>query len=201
MQWRIALSWISGYFIFWLFTPVLFKYHGAVVAGQMGMTWSAISVVSTIAGSWLSPKVPQFGMLIAQRKFQELDRLFWHVTRIVVGVTVALSVAIWLAIYLFNIFDIFLAKRLLQPLPAGIFIFTQCVVASTIPFAAYMRAHKKEPLLYLSLLSGLLTGLSTFFLGMKYSVMGMAVGYICINMIIAPLVILVWYRCRKEWHS
>ena len=35
MQWRIALSWISGYFCFSLFTPVLFHYHGAVIAGQM----------------------------------------------------------------------------------------------------------------------------------------------------------------------
>jgi hypothetical protein len=43
-QWRIAVSWISGYFIFSLFTPVLFHYHGAVVAGQMGMTWSLVSV-------------------------------------------------------------------------------------------------------------------------------------------------------------
>src|SRR5207245_2385725 len=40
MQWRIALSWISGYFMFSLFTPVLFHYQGSLVAGQMGMTWS-----------------------------------------------------------------------------------------------------------------------------------------------------------------
>ena len=37
-QWRIALSWVSGYFIFQLFNPVLFATEGAKVAGQMGMT-------------------------------------------------------------------------------------------------------------------------------------------------------------------
>ena len=56
MQWRIALSWISGYFVFSLFIPVLFKYHGPVVAGQMGMTWSVVGVIGTIANSCLSPK-------------------------------------------------------------------------------------------------------------------------------------------------
>jgi Polysaccharide biosynthesis protein len=28
LQWKIALSWLSGYFIFILFTPVLFTFHG-----------------------------------------------------------------------------------------------------------------------------------------------------------------------------
>lgn len=37
-QWRIALSWVSGYFIFNFFTPVLFKFQGPILAGQMGMT-------------------------------------------------------------------------------------------------------------------------------------------------------------------
>ena len=44
-QWKIALSWISGYFIFQLFNPVLFATEGAVVAGQMGMT---ITVLNSI---------------------------------------------------------------------------------------------------------------------------------------------------------
>ena len=51
MQWRIALSWVSGYFIFQLFTPVLFAYQGAVVAGQMGMSLSIATALNTLA--WL----------------------------------------------------------------------------------------------------------------------------------------------------
>lgn len=35
-QWKMALSTVSGYFIFQLFNPVLFATEGAVVAGQMG---------------------------------------------------------------------------------------------------------------------------------------------------------------------
>ena len=34
MQWKIALSFMSGYFVFQLFTPVLFHYQGAEVASQ-----------------------------------------------------------------------------------------------------------------------------------------------------------------------
>ena len=35
MQWRLALSGMVNYFAFSLFNPVMFHYHGAVVAGQM----------------------------------------------------------------------------------------------------------------------------------------------------------------------
>lgn len=35
MQWRLALSSISGYFVFSLFTPVIFKFHGPVLAGRL----------------------------------------------------------------------------------------------------------------------------------------------------------------------
>ena len=64
MQWRIALSWVSGYFIFSLFTPIIFHYYGPVTAGQFGMTWSVIGMVAAIAGPWLYTKAPKFGMLI-----------------------------------------------------------------------------------------------------------------------------------------
>ena len=83
MQWRIAVSWLSGYFVFSMFTPVLFQYHGAVVAGQMGMTWSLITVVSSISGAWIQPRAPYFGILIAQRKYEQLDKLFWRLVIIV----------------------------------------------------------------------------------------------------------------------
>ena len=47
-QWRIALSWISGYFIFQLFNPVLFATEGAVIAGQMGMTLTALNAIQSL---------------------------------------------------------------------------------------------------------------------------------------------------------
>ena len=42
-QWRIALSWMSGYFIFQLFNPVLFAFSGAEAAGHMGMTLTVLT--------------------------------------------------------------------------------------------------------------------------------------------------------------
>ncbi|WP_431243073.1 hypothetical protein ACQ9BO_26135 [Flavobacterium sp. P21] len=75
-QWKIALSWISGYFIFQLFNPVLFATEGAVVAGQMGMTLTVLNSIFSLAFSWISTKVPVFSSLIAQKNYKDLDALF-----------------------------------------------------------------------------------------------------------------------------
>ena len=54
-------------FYFFVFVPVLFKYHGPLLAGQMGMTWSLVVILGLVSSSWLSPKAPVFGILIAKK--------------------------------------------------------------------------------------------------------------------------------------
>ena len=76
MQWRIALSWISGYFIFQLFNPVLFATEGAVVACQMGMTLTALNAIQAFSISWLNTKVPLYSQLIAIKDYVQLDNIF-----------------------------------------------------------------------------------------------------------------------------
>lgn len=75
-QWRIALSWISGYFIFQLFVPILFATEGAVVAGQMGLSLQALSAIQSLSLCWMNTKVPLLSGLIAESKFHKLDMVF-----------------------------------------------------------------------------------------------------------------------------
>jgi len=200
MQWRIALSWISGYFVFSLFTPIIFHYHGPVTAGQFGMTWSIVGMVFMISGSWFFPKVPRFGMLIAEKRYAELDSLFGRVTKVFVIVTILVSIAVWFAIYVLNQLNHPFAARLLPVLPTTVFLLAQVIMALSLPFSAYLRAHKKEPLLFLSLCAGALTALDVFILG-KYSVTAIGFGYLLINIVLIPCVFLTWHLCKIKWHS
>lgn len=205
MQWRIALSWIGGYFVFSLFVPVLFKYDGPVAAGQMGMTWSMVAMIGAVTSAWVSPRAPRFGMLIARKEYGELDRQLRAVTRIVVGVSALLALTLWLLVLMLNALDHDLARhlasRLLAPLPTGVFLVAHCVMLATTPASAYLRAHKKEPLMMFSVTYAALVGCSTFFLGRHFSVMGMAAGYLIVNALSMPVVFLIWHRCRKAWHT
>lgn len=200
LQWRIALSWVSGYFAFSIFTPVLFHYHGPLIAGQFGMTWSIVAAIGSIGNAWVAPKVPQFGMLISRKEFEKLDSLFWRITKITAAITLLLSLCCLGAVHVLNMLRHPLAERLLPPLPAGMLLLAQMMTTLSLPFSSYLRAHKKEPLLTLSVLAGILTGVSTLFLGKHYSANGAVIGYLLVNMIIIPLVVVIWHRCRKTWH-
>ena len=45
LQWKIALSWASGYFIFQAFNPIVFAFYGPVVAGEVGISLVAVLVI------------------------------------------------------------------------------------------------------------------------------------------------------------
>ena len=205
MHWRIAITWMSGYLYFSLFTPVLFIYHGPVTAGQMGMTWVIVGLVGNISISWLSPRVPQFGMLIAQKRFGDLDQLFWKITRIVTLVTFLIAVSIWGGVCLLNVIDhpiaTHLASRLLPPVPTGFFLLGQLLLVISAPFSIYLRAHKEEPIMVVSVTAAIFIALSTLILGKYFSATGVSIGYFLVHVIAVPFVFLIWFRCRAKWHG
>jgi len=201
LQWRFTIEALIGPFAYTLFVPVLFKYHGPVIAGQMGMTWCIATMLISIACSWLNPKIPQFGMLIAKKRYEELDKLFWRTTKIISAVGILGAVVIWFMFYLLNEIKHPLATRFLPLLPTGLFLVSQIILIIGTPFSAYLRAHKKEPLLFVSVGAGISIGLSTLILGRYYSAVGMAAGYLLANLLFVPIVLLIWYYCRKKWHK
>ena len=200
MQWRVAVSWISGYCIYSIMTPVLFKYQGAAVAGQMGLTWSLLSVLG-VASSFLHPKVPQFGIFVAQKKYRELDNYFWKITRIFVSIAVFIALSIYILVWILDGFNFPLASRLLPILPTSLFLLAQFFMTVSIPFSYYMFAHKENPLTLLTVVNAILTGTATLILGKYYSAIGIAWGFLLIQALIIPFIFFIWYRCRLKWHG
>ena len=201
LQWRIAVTWLCSYFIFSLFTPLLFRFEGPIVAGQMGMTWSIVAAVSAIAGAWPNTRVPYFGVLVAQKRFGELDRLFYKITKIATAVALLGAIGAWSVIYGLNIIEHRLATRLLPPLPSAIFLLAIVFHILSIPMFLYLRAHKKEPTMLVSVVSAILILIFNLVLGKKYGVTGMAAGYLFVNILIVPLVFIIWSRAKKSWHG
>ena len=75
LQWRYAISWASGYFIFQFIVPVALIYAGADVAGKLGLSLVIARAVQTLANSWGITKIPQLNMFVAQKKRENLDNL------------------------------------------------------------------------------------------------------------------------------
>jgi O-antigen/teichoic acid export membrane protein len=202
MQWRIAVSWLSGYLFTSLFTPVIFYYHGAVMAGQLGMTWSMAMALQLIASMWLTTRAPEFGVLIKRKKYRDLDRLLFHAAAVAVGIAAAGSAVILAFVWALYSYRSPLAVRLLPPLPTLFFLAATILMQVSIAQSTYLRAHKQEPFMLMSLLSGVSSALLVFITGSRWGAQGIAVSYFSIIALFGiPCGTVIWYRCRNLWHS
>jgi len=202
MQWKIAISWISGYFIYQLFNPVLFYYHGAVIAGQMGMTLIAWGILISTGTIWIQARSPEFGKLIAKREWKELDRLFYRVFCQLIGIVTAGAIAGWTLIWLLQLHYQKVGERFL-PAPQVALLLTTAVFQIVVTaFATYLRAHKQEPFLIPSVIGAVLQGTATLLIGKYYSSIGIIISFVALTMFFGlPSGYFIWKHYRKIWHS
>jgi O-antigen/teichoic acid export membrane protein len=201
MQWRMAVSSGSAYFMYQLFNPVLFHYHGPVVAGQMGMTMSVANAL--LAGSFtvMNAKTPQYGKLIAVRDWIGLDSLFSKTLRQTILLVTAGAVVGVTIIYLMQEYSKY-GLRFLPPAQAALLFGSVCLQAIYGSLGIYLRAHKQEPLMYASIFASLIQGATTWYFGKRFASEGVTIGYFAVTAcFVLPYVILVWWRCRIEWHT
>lgn len=201
-QWRIAVSWMCGYFIFQLFNPVLFAYWGPVAAGQMGMSLNIGNALLAVAIAWTNTKAAPFGAMIARKEYGKLDRAFFTALAQSVGVVVFGSVIIWLGVAYMYSSRMHFAQRVLEPKVFAALLLTiilNCIITSE---ALYLRAHKQEKFLLPSVLSAIFVGLSTFLLGKRFGASGMIAGYLAVTLIVGlGLGTVIFIRYRRIWHA
>ncbi|MBE0568274.1 MAG: hypothetical protein IH577_01175 [Deltaproteobacteria bacterium] len=201
MQWRMAVSSGASYFIFQLFNPILFHYHGSVVAGQMGMTLAASNALLGICLTLLVARSPELGKLIAVRNWKNLDGQFYRVLLQSTSLAFIGALTGWGLIWFLQK-NYAVGQRFIPASHAAFLLGAVCIQTVNSAFAIYLRAHKKEPLMTITVLVSILQGALTWFLGMRYSTYGVTSGYFLVSLIfVFPSFFLVWKRCRAEWHT
>lgn len=205
-QWRIALSWISGYFIFQLFNPVLFATEGAIIAGQMGMTLQALNAIQSLPMSWLNTKIPLYSRLIAQKEYLQLDVIFGKTLKQMVSICVTLLVlfVVFLGIlresgFTFN--GVIIADRFLDYAPLFLMIVPIIQLQFINSWATYLRCHKKEPFLIFSCVNGALCLLSTLTMGNMYGLYGITISYCVIQLLVCPWGYYIFKTYKQKWHE
>lgn len=205
-QWRIALSWISGYFIFQLFNPVLFATEGSIVAGQMGMTLAVLNGIQAFSMSWLNTKVPLYSRLIALKDYAQLDVIFQRSLKQMAFISLLLIITFLLGMQAIRLFNIYingslLIKRFLPYTPMFFLIIAFFINLFINSWATYLRCHKKEPFLVISIVGGILCALSTILLGKSYGVIGMTLGYSLITIFLAIWAYKIYKLKKQSWHN
>lgn len=205
-QWKIALSWVSGYFIFQLFNPVLFATEGAVVAGQMGMTLTALNAIQAFSMSWVNTKIPLYSSLIAQKEYDSLDTIFTRTLKQMASICLALLTLFLLFMITlkessFQINGNIIGSRFLDYIPMILMMIPVFLQQFTYSWATYLRCHKKEPFLTNSIVNGSLCMLSTIILGKLYGLYGIVLGYCFVQILLFPWGNYLYSSNKMKWHG
>lgn len=197
--WRYAISWASGYFIFQMYTPVMFHFHGPVEAGKIGISITLWMGIFSISNVWVSAVTPKLNMLVSKKDWKALDTLFLKSLLFSIATFMTGVVFVFLLFLIFRgkvtLFERFIGNLSMSILAAGWFF-----QISINTLAVYLRAHKEEPLAMPSFVSAVYIVLTTFlcakFLPPEYFFLGFLSSYLWG----LPWILTIFYR-RRKGHS
>ena len=199
LQWRTAITWVSGYFAYQFFTPTIFATHGAVTAGKIGATLNLLSVIGAVSLSWMHTKTATFGTLVANRDYQTLDlkykTTFWQSTFIYIIGCAALLFGLWL----FARLGYPLADRFASWSVMSVFMLAIGLNHSVFNRTVYLRACKLEPFYLLHLVNGSLVTAMLVYLTARVSMLQLSLIY-CIgsSIPVAALSMIIFRKVSRD---
>ncbi|MEY3881520.1 MAG: hypothetical protein RIQ94_2316 [Pseudomonadota bacterium] len=183
-QWRVALSWLSGYLMLQLFVPILFSASGPIAAGKMGLSLSITLSILSVSIAWVNTKAPLFGNLVALKKYDQLDTVFFIALRQSTFVIILGA----LCVFLINSFLIYtnnpLTDRLLPILPFLLLLLSTIINNVVFAESIYLRAFKDEGFMWVYILLGLFVSIGSLLIGPRFGALGMMSFYFFISLII-----------------
>jgi hypothetical protein len=200
LQWKFALSWLSGYLVYSLFTPVLFAFHDPALAGRMGLTLAAASAISSAAFAATATKVPRLAILAARRDYRDMDSLFYRATLSSIATALLGSGLFFGTLLVLGASPLALAERFLPPLETGLLLTAFVLGQLRFAMASYLRAHKAEPYVFLSIAEALVAIPLFTLLGRNAGALGMILGLLGLTSATLVPAAAIFFRCRTLWH-
>ncbi len=199
-QWKIAVTWLCDYFIFQLFTPVIFAFRGPVEAGQMGLSMSAVMQLSGIILVWMSTKAAPFGNLVARRNTSQLDHLFFRTLRQSLALFIMGAFALFMGALFISYYLPTLSHRIVS-WPVFLLLLLTALGNHVVQSEAlYLRAHKCEPFLVQSIVIASLIAGSIFLLAKPWGTLGVALAFFIILGVLGVIsATVIFQKKRREW--
>ena len=185
---------------------VLFDIHGAAAAGRFGMMLTVMTAMQAASLAWIETRRPLFGVLIAERRFKELDMLFFRMSKIAV-VLLTVGVTLFTAgVEVASRLPYWFFERISERVPetSSVLIYGVGLIVMQLAQCTnlYVRAHKRDPFMLAAIISNLLIAVFVFVLGRSYGIPGVAIGYaVGVSVVQTPLWVGIWYRTRRAWHQ
>jgi hypothetical protein len=176
-QWRLALSSLAEYVSFYTVIPLMYVMHGAVIAGQLGITWQIAAAISSIAGAIVATRFPEFSRLAGARSIRELDGLLLSTTLTSMTVCLFGALGVGLGVLLFQRTGLQIGTRVLPFDQVVILLLGVLVWHFNLAIVSYLRAHGGDPFLPASLGGAVLLFVANLTLGRWFGPVGLLWGY------------------------
>ena len=156
MQWRISLSWLSGFFIFQLYNPIALSRFGPELAGRIGYTASIISALSVIASTFTTALAPKLAALFAAGKIAEFNKVFDRsASRSIVAMCILLF-AFPITVYASEFLNLAISAKILSAQDSLVYSLGSILLGSVTVLSIYLRSQQKEPLVAVSVVTAVL---------------------------------------------
>jgi len=200
---RYVIGGFCGYFVFNIYIPIMHYFHGPVYSGKVGISLSLVMSLLSISSIWIYTIVPKINMFISKKEWKELDLLFNERMKLSLGT------------YFFGLFSLFILLcwlkdfRILPKIISRFLSFESIVILFCCYFfqliinnmAIYLRAHKREPLMWQAILAFLWIVPTTIFVGKYFSPAWFFSGFLSSYIFLMPINLLIFFKCKKNWHS
>jgi hypothetical protein len=200
-QWRIAISWAAGFFSSSVFNPILFSYHGPAEAGRFGLTVALVQGIAGVSAAWGGTKTSAYGMLVSRRENAALDILWRNTTIVSVAIASALGLIFIACRIVLPLFSPVISERVLALSGCFALVVSAMLQQVISGQSFYLRAHKQEPFLVASVLSGLLCAVLALILGVLYAGKGISFGMMIVAVFSIFYCTAVFQRKRYLWSN
>ena len=197
LLWRYAISWASGYFIFQLYTPLMFYYHGSIEAGKVGISIALWTAVHSISSVWITVVMPKINIHISRKERDVLDRMF--IKRLFLSIlTFLMGTAVFFILFLLLKNRFFILNRFADE--TSMFFLASAWFFQTIinSLAVYLRAHKEEPLVIPSFLSAVYITTATIFCAKYLPPYLFFLGFLSSYLWVFPWVLIIFMKKQRE---
>jgi hypothetical protein len=158
------------------------------------------NIMTVVPMIWLQANTPVMAQSIVRGDWLALDRLYAKVFWQSVAVSALGSLTVVTILWIFSAHP--LIHRLL-PITDMVYLLAAFFLSHVIgALAHYLRMHKREPFMFLSVLGAVLVAFAMWYFGRFHGSTGMVVSLMVINIVYGlPSTLWLWLHLRKVWHQ
>ncbi|HCE2183334.1 hypothetical protein R7P07_09300 [Vibrio sp. Vb2133] len=144
LQWKMGISWLGGYFMFYIINPLAFKYYGPEFSGKLGLLFQISNLCLSVTAALVTTKMPMFSRMVSLGNISQLDNYFNRVQIISSAGFFLLGTMVFVSFQAVTYFELPFSKNILSN--SYIIIILMMTFARNLinGHACYIRSFKSE---------------------------------------------------------